>query len=87
MAEPTGTQPPRANTVGLIALILGVLALPLIFCYALGLPIGVAAVVLGGIGLYQANRGQASNRNQALIGLVLGALAVIMMIIIIALRD
>lgn len=86
MAEPTGEQP-RANTIGLVAMVLGILALPLIFCYALGLPVGIAAVVLGAVGLYQANRGQASNRNQALVGLACGAIAIIVMIVLIALRD
>lgn len=87
MGEPSGQQPPRANTIGLVAMVLGILSLPLIFCYALGLPAGIAAVVLGAVGVYQANRGVASNRNQALIGLICGALALIAMIVIIALPD
>lgn len=87
--QPT-TPPPAggpSNTLGLLALILGIASIPLVLCYALGLPVGIAAIVLGVLGLRQARLGRASNRGQALAGLVCGAVGTLAMVVIIALPD
>jgi hypothetical protein len=67
---------PHANTVGLIAMVLGVLSVPSAFCTPLGIPIavvfGVAGVVLGIIGLRKVRNAAATNRGQCVAGLVGG---------------
>lgn len=78
---------PRQNTMGLVSLILGIASVPLVLCYPLGLLAGVAAVVLGTLGVRKANQGLASNRGQAIAGLACGAAGVAIMLIVIALPD
>jgi len=64
------------NTLGLVALILGIAAIPLVCCFWLGVPVGIAAAVLGFIGKGKAERGEATNRGQALAGMICGIAAV-----------
>jgi hypothetical protein len=75
-------QPPYPggpqNTQGLVAMILGIAAIPLLCCFSLGLPLGIAAAILGYLGLNKAKAGLATNRGQALTGLICGAAAVVL---------
>jgi hypothetical protein len=64
------------NTQGLIAMILGIAAIPLLCCFYLGVPVGITAGVLGYLGKKKAEQGLATNRGQAMAGLILGAVAV-----------
>jgi hypothetical protein len=61
----------------MLALIFGILSLPLAFCCSfLGVPLGVAAVVLGVLGIRKAAAGLATNRGMALAGLIWGGIGV-----------
>ncbi|MGW0436074.1 DUF4190 domain-containing protein [Micromonospora sp. NPDC003197] len=57
-------------------MILGIAAIPLLFCCYLGFPLGIAAAVTGFLGKQKADQGLADNRGQALAGLICGAVAV-----------
>ena len=76
-----GYQPARPrNGMGTAAMVLGILGLVLvvlIFFSPLGAVLGLLAVVFGVVGLLRANRGEADNRGQALTGLVTGAVALV----------
>jgi hypothetical protein len=72
-----GPTPPQ-NTQGLVGMILGIAAIPLLCCFYLGLPVGIAAVVVSYLGLNKAKAGLATNRSQALAGLICGAIAVVL---------
>lgn len=79
MTEQYSTPAPSGapnNTLGLIALIAGIAAIPLLCCFYLGIPVGVAAIVLGYLGKQKADQGLANNRGQAQAGLICGAVAV-----------
>ncbi len=71
--------------MGLTALILGIIAIPLVCCFYIGIPLGIAAVVLGWLGKQKADRGEATNRGQALAGLICGAIAVVIGILLLLL--
>lgn len=70
---PQGQQ----NTLGLVAMILGIASVPLVCCH-LGLPLGIAAIVTGWLGKQKADQGLASNGGQALAGLVCGAIGAVL---------
>ncbi|HEX7743801.1 MAG TPA: DUF4190 domain-containing protein [Micromonosporaceae bacterium] len=75
-------QPPPNNTLGLLAMIFGIVGIPLGVCCGLfGTPFGIAGVVLGILGLNRANQGQATNRGQALAGLICGAVGIVLAIV------
>jgi hypothetical protein len=85
-----GGWPPAAprNGFGVTALVLGIVGAVLaIACFGafLGLPLGIAALVFGIIGLRSVRRGQATNRGQALAGVILGVVAVAVSAAVIAL--
>jgi hypothetical protein len=69
--------------LGYISLALGVVSLPMLFVCMLGLPLGVAAIAAGGVGL--ARREPA--RTTALAGIVLGLLAVAAAVVFIVRPD
>lgn len=69
----------RNNTLGLLALIFGIAAIPLsVCCNFLGAPLGIAGVVLGILGMNKAKQGLADNRGMALAGLICGAVGVVL---------
>jgi len=66
--------------LGIVGLVLSVI--PLLF--VIGLPLGILAIVFGAIGIRRATRGEATNRGQAITGLVTGLIAVVIAIIAVA---
>ena len=67
----------QSNTFGLLSMIFGIISIPLLCCVYIGLPIGIAAAVLGIIGMNKANRGEADNKGMAIAGLVCGTVAAV----------
>ncbi|HEX2771980.1 MAG TPA: DUF4190 domain-containing protein [Micromonosporaceae bacterium] len=81
-AGPAGGPGAPNNTLGLLALVFGIVAVPLGLCCGLfGAPFGIAALVLGFLGRNKADQGQATNRSQAMTGLILGAVGIVLAII------
>ncbi|ROT25848.1 DUF4190 domain-containing protein [Micromonospora sp. HM5-17] len=74
--------PKQNNTLGLIALIVGIAAIPLGICctWVSFLP-GIAAIVLGLLGRSKAKQGEASNGGQALAGVICGAIGILIGVI------
>ena len=73
----------RRNGLGLTAMICGIVSLPMsIFFFPIGLVLGVLGIVFGVIGIRRARRGEATNRGQAVAGLVCGILGTIISVII-----
>jgi hypothetical protein len=76
------------NTLGLLALVFGIAAVPLGLCCGLyGAPFGIAAIVLGYLGKNKADQGQATNRSQAMTGLILGVVGIVVAIVNVALGQ
>ena len=81
-------QPPAQpnNTLGLIAMITGIVGIVLAICCSfLGVIVGAAAVVLGFLGRKKVQEGQANNDGQAKAGLICGIVAVVLGIVMIIL--
>lgn len=83
-APPAGSGLPGAgaagprNGTGVGALVCGVLAVASILLFPPGMLVfGIAAVVLGIMGVRRAKRGEATNKSQATAGLVAGIVAVV----------
>jgi hypothetical protein len=76
-----GAPSQQNNTMGLLSLILGIISIfPGVCCAFLGVLVGIAAVVLGILGMRKATAGQASNRGQALAGLICGSIGLVLSI-------
>jgi uncharacterized protein YacL len=64
--------------VGIAAMVVGIVALVLsVLFFPLGLVLGIVALVLGIVGLRKANRGEATNKGQAIAGITTGAIAIV----------
>ena len=90
--NPVGPPPQgNQNTQGLVGMILGIVSIPLVCCFYLGVPLAIAGLVFSWLGLQKAKIGQASNRGQAVAGLATSgvtiALAVVLVILGIVLQD
>ncbi|MEV6369863.1 DUF4190 domain-containing protein [Micromonospora musae] len=79
--QPSGQN----NTLGLVSMILGIAAIPLVCCFYLGIPVGIAGIITGYLAKQKADQGQASNGGQAKAGLICGAVAVVLGILVIIL--
>jgi hypothetical protein len=66
------------NTFGLLSMIFGIVSIPLLCCLYAGLPVGIAAVVLGVLGVGKANRGEANNKSMAIAGIVCGSIGALL---------
>ena len=81
---PSGWNPPPAgparrpgNGAGVAALVLGILALFASWIPIFGLVLPVLAVIFGVVGMRKVRRGEATNREMALAGVILGAIALV----------
>jgi hypothetical protein len=83
--EPPPPPPPSAgapnNTLGLVAMILGIVSIPLVCCFYLGVPVAIAAIITGWMGKQKAEQGLANNRGQALAGFYCGIGAIVLAIL------
>ena len=66
-------------------MILGIASIPLVCCFYIGVPVGIAAVVLGFMGKQKADQGLATNRGMAMAGLICGAVAIVLGILFVIL--
>ena len=80
---PLTPTPPRSAADPVwptLALILGLVSLPVTFCAPLGVTLGLAAAVFGVLGLLPATRGTGRQRGMALTGLLCGVFGIILSI-------
>jgi MFS superfamily sulfate permease-like transporter len=83
-ARPSTAATP-SNGVGVAALVVGVVSLVLallVVYFPLAAVLGIVAIVLGIVGMSRASRGQATNRGQALAGLVTGIVGLFVALIV-----
>ena len=76
---------PRRNGVGTTALVIGVVSLVLVVLLLfapLGAFLGLLAVIFGILGLVRVNRGEADNRGQVVTGLITGAIALLVGVVL-----
>jgi hypothetical protein len=74
-----------SNTQGLVAMILGILSIPLACCGWGGIVLGAAGAILGYLGRKKADQGLATNRGQAQAGLICGAVGFVLGVLILIL--
>ncbi|MGH9128394.1 MAG: DUF4190 domain-containing protein [Acidimicrobiales bacterium] len=74
----------RRNGLGVAALVLGIISIPGILTVFVGIILGILALIFGGIGIGRARRGEATNRGQALAGMITGAIGLVVSIVILA---
>lgn len=75
-----------ANGMGTAAMVLGILALTIGWCYGVpGLVLGVLALIFGVLGRKRVARGEANNGGQALAGIIMGSIGIVIGVIFIAL--
>jgi uncharacterized membrane protein HdeD (DUF308 family) len=82
-ARTVATRP--RNGVGAAALVVGVVSLVLailVIFFPFAAVLGIVAVILGLVGMGRASRGEATNRGQAVGGLVTGVLGLLLAIVI-----
>jgi uncharacterized membrane protein len=82
-----GAPPQQNNTLGLLAMIFGIVGAVLsVCCWPAGFLFDIAAGVLGILGLKRAKEGTASNRGMALSGVILGGVGVLLAILVAVLQ-
>jgi hypothetical protein len=85
---PAWLPPAPRNGLGTAALVVGIVgAVAAVSCFGavLGLPLGVLALVFGIVGRRRVRRAEATNGGQALAGIILGAVAVVISIVMVVL--
>ena len=86
---PQGQPVPPAggqqNTQGLVGMIVGIVSIPLACCAWGGIVLGVVGLVFSWLGLQKSNQGLASNRGQAMAGLICSAVGLVLGILILIL--
>ncbi|MEU2519891.1 DUF4190 domain-containing protein [Streptomyces pseudogriseolus] len=83
-AGPAGTGE-RRNGFGIAALVLGIVGALLFWTAIGGIVLGLLAVIFGVLGFRRSRRGVATNGTMAVIGAVLGALALVVSSVLLAL--
>ncbi|MFI5552698.1 hypothetical protein [Streptomyces sp. NPDC051738] len=79
-----GMHPMPSNGMGTAGLVLGIIS-AVIFClWPVAIVVGVLAVIFGGIGMGKARRGEATNRGQALAGVICGAAGLVLSFVMLA---
>jgi hypothetical protein len=70
----------KTNSLAITSLVLGIVSLPLLFCYGSGIPFGIAAIVTGLIGRNQikASNGLERGEGLALAGIITGGIGAVL---------
>lgn len=76
-----GGPPQPSNGLGLASMIVGIVSIPLVCCFYLGVPAAIVAIILGFLGKGKADRGEATNRGMALAGIICGGVAIVFAIV------
>lgn len=76
MKPGTPDQPGRRATLDTSSMVLGIIAIPTLFLCFFGLPIGAVAVVTGVFALVRQRRDRTVSPTRAIIGIVLGLIAI-----------
>ncbi|MPZ73532.1 MAG: DUF4190 domain-containing protein [Nitriliruptorales bacterium] len=74
-------HPPATNGTATASLVIGIVSLPAIITVLGGLVLGLAAIVLGVLGLRQARDLGGAGRGQAIGGIVAGAVSVVLPVV------
>jgi hypothetical protein len=83
--QPVGPPGGQQNTQGLVGMILGIVAIPMVCCFYIGVPIAIAGAVFSWLGLQKTKTGLASNRGQAVAGLACSGVAILFAIVLVIL--
>ncbi|MCL8017652.1 DUF4190 domain-containing protein [Streptomyces sp. AS02] len=79
-----GMQALPSNGMGTAGLVLGIIS-AVIFCmWPVAIVVGVLAVIFGAIGMGKARRGEATNRGQALAGVICGVAGLVLSLVMLA---
>jgi hypothetical protein len=80
-AYPTGPVGPRTEGMATAALVCGIVAIPTVFCWGLGVILAVVAIVLGFIARGRINKsdGMLTGSGMALAGIITGVVALIVL--------
>lgn len=70
------------SRIGVVSMIFGIAAIPTAVCALLGLVLGAVGIVLGLIGIRRAADGRPVNRRMASTGVICGAVAIILSIVV-----
>ncbi|WP_329380900.1 DUF4190 domain-containing protein [Streptomyces sp. NBC_01716] len=81
-----GSWSAPANGMGIAAMTLGILSICLFCLYGVvGIILGILAVIFGVVGKKRAERGEATNRGQALSGIIMGTIGIVIGVVVIGL--
>jgi hypothetical protein len=74
-----GAPPPtgQANALGIVALVLGIMSIPLGCCGVFGLIVPIPALVCGVLGIKKAQEGRATNKGIAIAGVACAVVGII----------
>ena len=84
VATPSVPAVQPKNGLGVAGMVCGIVGIVLAFipfAFFIALPLGLLAMVFGGIGIRRARRGEATNQGMAITGLITGLIALIVSII------
>ncbi|MFJ4012401.1 DUF4190 domain-containing protein [Streptomyces sp. NPDC090026] len=86
-AQPAGVWAPQpANGLGITAMVLGIVSIPLFCVYGVvSIVLGILGVIFGVLGRKRAQRGEATNGGMALAGIITGAVGIVLGILMIIL--
>ncbi|MEU0085748.1 DUF4190 domain-containing protein [Streptomyces sp. NPDC006274] len=80
--QTAGWQQQPANGMGITAMVLGILAVTIGWCYGIpALILGTLALIFGILGRKRAKRGEANNGGMALAGIIMGAIGLVIFLL------
>lgn len=80
--QPGGFGTAPRNGLGTAALVLGIIGVVLCWIPVTGWALGILAIIFGGVGMGRAKSGEATNKSAAVAGLILGAVALAIWVIV-----
>lgn len=75
---------PLPQGMAVTSMVLGIVSIPMLYC-CVGVILGIMAMIFGFIAINQVNRGEARGKGMALAGIILGAVAILLTLLMILL--
>ncbi len=85
MEKTSEKSPDKTSGLAIASMVLGIISIPLLFIYLIGLVFSIASIVLGIVAITKINKNKQKGKGMAIAGIVTGGFTILLFILLLLL--